>query len=177
MTILSRREVNCCSSACLSQKIPEETFAVDSLMECNTIEQGCGEKSPLEVTKENGLTDTSAKVRQIKDAFLSLERKELKQTYELAIELWMCKESEKLKNLDKQADKSDPEPLGNVGGIKKLVVEEEGHTASQPENLPAELREDRLEKADLSCVEGHIQMSASCSCLCMEMDIVEYSIA
>lgn len=146
-------------------------------MECNAIEQGCGEKSPLEVTKENGLTDTSAKVRQIKDAFLSLERKELKQTYELAIELWMCKESEKLKNLDKQADKSDPEPLGNVGGIKKLVVEEEGHTASQPENLPAELREDRLEKADLSCVEGHIQMSASCSCLCMEMDIVEYSIA
>lgn len=57
------------------------------------------------MTKEDGLTDTSAKLRQIKDTFQSSEQKKLKQTNKLAIDLQVCKESDKFTHLDKQADK------------------------------------------------------------------------
>ncbi|NXC49524.1 RSCA1 protein, partial [Penelope pileata] len=175
---LQMGEVNCCSPACLSQKTLEETFVADSLMECNTIEQGCGEEPPLEVTTENSLTDTATKVGQIKDAFLSSEHEEQKQNNEFAIDHQMCKETGKFEHLKKQTGTTDPEsPPGSVGGIENPVVEDKGCTASQPENPPAEVREDMLEKTDLSCVKGSIQMSASCSCIHMELDVVEHSVA
>uniref|UniRef100_A0A8C9FMX3 Regulator of solute carriers 1 n=1 Tax=Pavo cristatus TaxID=9049 RepID=A0A8C9FMX3_PAVCR len=172
---IQTEEVNCCSPACLSQKTLEETFLADSLMECNTIEQDCGEEPLLEVTKENSLTDSTTKLGQIKDASLPSELKEPKQKNELAINHQMCKEPEKFEHLEKQTDKTDPEHPGNIGGVEKPVVEEEGHIVSQPESPPAEMREGRLVKADLSCEKGHIQ--ASCSCVHMEVDTAEHSVA
>ncbi|XP_031463845.1 regulatory solute carrier protein family 1 member 1 isoform X1 [Phasianus colchicus] len=172
---LQTEEVNSCSPACLSQKTLEETFLADSLMECNTIEQGCGEEPLLKMTKENSLTDSTTKLGQIKGASLPSELKEPKLKNELAINHQMCKEPEKFEHLEKQTDKTDPEHPGNIGGVEKPVMEEEGRTASQPESLPAEMREGRLEKADLSCVKGHIQ--TSCSCVHMELDTAEHSVA
>ncbi|NXK46889.1 RSCA1 protein, partial [Chauna torquata] len=174
---LQTREVTSCSPACLSQKTLEETFVADSLMECNTKEQGHGQEPPLEVTKENSLTDTAAKHGQIKDVFLSSEQEEQKQKSELARDHQMCKEPEKFEHLEKETDTTDAEPPCSVGGVEKPVVEEEGHTASQPETPPAETRGDGLEKADLPCVKGNIQMSASCSCMHMEVDVVEQCVA
>ncbi|XP_021272991.1 regulatory solute carrier protein family 1 member 1 isoform X1 [Numida meleagris] len=174
---LQTEETNCCSPACLSQRMLEETFLADSLMECNTIEQGYGEEPLFEVTKENSLIDTTAKLRQIKDASLPSEQKEPKQKNELAIDHQICKEPEKFEHLEKQTDKTDPESPGNVGGVEKPVVEEEGCVASQPESPPANMREGRQEKADFSCVKGSIQVSASCSCVHMEVDTAEHSVA
>ncbi|XP_031412533.1 regulatory solute carrier protein family 1 member 1 isoform X3 [Meleagris gallopavo] len=172
---LQTEEVNSCSPACLSQKTLEETFLAHSLMECNTIEQGCGEEPLLKVTKENSLTDSTTKLGQIKDASLPSELKEPKQKNKFAINHQMCKEPEKFEHLEKQTDKTDPEHPGNIGGVEKPVVEEEGRTASQPGSPPAEMREGRLEKADLSCVKGRIQ--TSCSCVHMEVDTTEHSVA
>ncbi|OXB52171.1 UNVERIFIED_CONTAM: hypothetical protein H355_002205, partial [Colinus virginianus] len=170
-------EENCCAPACLSQKTLEETFVADSLMECNAIEQGCGEKPLLEVTKENSLTDTTTTLGQIKDASLFSEQKEPKQKNKLAIDSQMCKEAEKLEHLEEQTDKTDPESPGNIVGVEKPVLEKEGSTASQPASPPVEMREGRLEEADLSCVKGSIQVSASCSCVHMEVDTAEHSVA
>ncbi|POI33011.1 hypothetical protein CIB84_003237 [Bambusicola thoracicus] len=172
---LQTEEVNCCSPACLSQNTLEETFLADSLMKCNTAEQGCGEEPLLEVTKENSLTDSTTKLGQIKNASLPSELKEPKQKNKLAINHQMCKEPEKFEHLERQTDKTDPEHPGNVGGVEKPVVEEEGRTVSQPESPPAEMREGILEKADLFCVKGRIQ--ASCSCVHMEVDTAECSVA
>lgn len=172
---LQTEEVNCCSPACLSQNTLEETFLADSLMECNTIEQGCGEEPLLEVTKENSLTDSTTKLGQIKNASLPSELKEPKQKNKLTIKHQMYKEPEKFEHLEEQTDKTDLEHPGNIGGVEKPAVEEEGRTVSQPESPPAEMREGRLEKADLSCVKGHIQ--ASCSCVHMEVDTAERSVA
>ncbi|NXI65407.1 RSCA1 protein, partial [Anseranas semipalmata] len=174
---LQTGEVTCCSPACLSQKTLEETFVADSLMECNAKEQGHGQEPPLEVTEENSLTDTAAKHEQSKDVSLSSEQEEQKQKNELATDHQLCKESEKFEQLEKQTDTTDPEPPCNLGGAENPVVEEEGRTASQPENPPAEMRGDGLEKADLPCMKGSIQMSASCSCMHMEVDVVEQSVA
>lgn len=173
---LQTGEVTCCSPACPSQKTLKETFVADSLMECNAKEQGCGQEPPLEVREENSLTDT-AKHGQIEDVSLSSEQEEQKQKNELAIDHQTCKESEKPEQLEKQIVTTDPELSCNVGGVEKSVVEEEGHTASQPANPPAETRGDGLEKADLPCMKGSIQMSASCSCMHMEVDVVEQSVA
>ncbi|OXB60706.1 hypothetical protein ASZ78_006069 [Callipepla squamata] len=170
-------EENCCAPACLSQKTLEETFVADSLMECNAIERGCGEKPLLEVTKENSLTDTATTLGQIKDASLFSEQKEPKQKNKLAIDSQMCKEAEKFEHLEEQTDKTDPESPGNIVGVEKPVLEKEGSTASQPASPPAEMREGRLEEADLSCVKGSIQVSASCSCVHMEVDTAEHSVA
>lgn len=144
-------------------------------MECNTIEQGCGEEPLLEVTKENSLTDSTTKLGQIKNASLPSELKEPKQKNKLTIKHQMYKEPEKFEHLEEQTDKTDLEHPGNIGGVEKPAVEEEGRTVSQPESPPAEMREGRLEKADLSCVKGHIQ--ASCSCVHMEVDTAERSVA
>ncbi|XP_052547666.1 regulatory solute carrier protein family 1 member 1 isoform X1 [Tympanuchus pallidicinctus] len=171
---LQTEEVNSCSPACLSQKTLQETFLADSLMECNTIEQGCGEEPLLKVTKENSLTDSPTKLGQIEDASLPSELKEPKQKNEFAINHQMCKEPEKFEHLEKQTDKTDPEHPGNIGGVEKPAVEEEGHPASQPGSLPAEMREGRLEKADLSCVKGCIQTSCHVH---MEVDTTEHSVA
>lgn len=173
---LQTGEVTCCSPACPSQKTLKETFVADSLMECNAKEHGCGQEPPLEVTKENSLTNT-AKHGQIEDVSLSSEQEEQKQKNKLAIGHQTCKESEKPEQLEKQIDTTDPEVPCKVGGVEKPVVEEEGHTASQPENPPAETRGDGLEKADLPCMKGSIQLSASCSCIHMEVDVVERSVA
>ncbi|XP_072210485.1 regulatory solute carrier protein family 1 member 1 isoform X1 [Excalfactoria chinensis] len=165
---LQTEEVNSCSPACLSQETLEETFLADSLMECNTTEQGCGEEPLLEVTKKNSLSDSTDELGQIKDAPLPSELKDRKQ--KLAINHQMWTEPEKFEHLEKQTDKTDPEHPGKIGG-----VEEEGHTASQPEIPPAEMREGSLEKADLSCVKEHVK--TSCSCVDMEVDTAEHSVA
>ncbi|NXE14829.1 RSCA1 protein, partial [Lophotis ruficrista] len=165
-------ELTCRNPACLSQKTLKETFIADSLEECNAKEQDHGPEHPLEVTKENSLADTAAEHGQNKDTCLSSEQE---QKHELPIEHQMCKEPEK-EHLEKQTETTDPEPPCHVGGVEKPIMEE----ASQPENPPAETR-DELEKADLSCVKGSIQMSASRSDThaeaFMEIDVVEQSVA
>lgn len=166
---LQTEEVNCCSPACLSQETLGETFLADSLMECNTTEQDCGEEPLLEVTKENSLSDSTDELGQIKDASLPSELKDRKQ--KLAINHQMLTEPEKFEHLEKQTDKTDPEHPGKIG-----EVEEEGHTASQPEIPPAEMREGSLEKADLPCVKEH-NIQPSCSCVDMEVDTAEHSVA
>ncbi|NXN42597.1 RSCA1 protein, partial [Rhinoptilus africanus] len=161
-------EVTCCNPACLSQKTLKDTFIADSLKECNAKEQDHGQEHPLEVTKENCLADAATKHRQNKDRSLSSEQDPIDhQTY---------KEPEK-EHPEKQTETTDPEPPCRVGGVEKLVVEE----ASQRANPPTETRGDGLEKANLSCAKGSIQMSASCSCVhmeaFMEIDVAEQSVA
>ncbi|NXV51598.1 RSCA1 protein, partial [Uria aalge] len=166
-------EVTCCNPACLSQKTLKETFIADSLKECNAKEQDHGQEHPLEVTKENSLAGTATKDWQNKDICLSSEQE---QKHELPIDQQTCKEPEK-EHLEKQTETTDPEPPCRVGGVEKLVVEE----ASQRANPPPETRGDGLEKANLSCVKGSIQMSASRSCVhmeaFMEVDVAEQSVA
>ncbi|NXE83217.1 RSCA1 protein, partial [Cochlearius cochlearius] len=164
-------EVTCCNPACLSQKTLKETFVGDSLKECNAKEHDCGQEHPLEVTKENSVADTAAK--QNKEVCLSSEQEP---KHELPIDHQTCKEPEK-EHLEEQTETPDPEPPCHVGGVEKPVVEE----ASQPENLPMEMKGDGQEKAGLPCAKGSIQMSASCSCMhtesFMEVDVVEQSVA
>ncbi|OXB70576.1 UNVERIFIED_CONTAM: hypothetical protein H355_014592 [Colinus virginianus] len=147
------------------------------IMECNAIEQDCGEEPLLEVTKEKSSTDAATKLGQIKDASLSSEQKEPNQKNQLAIDHQMCKAVEKFEHLEEQTDKTDPESRGNFVGVENPVLEEVGSTASQSASSPAEMREGRLEEADLSCVKGNIQVSTSCSCVPMEVDAAEHSVA
>ncbi|NXT95444.1 RSCA1 protein, partial [Anhinga rufa] len=166
-------EVTCCNPACLSQKTREETFIADSLKECNAKEQDRGQKHPLEVTKENSLTDTAAKHGQNKDVCLSSEQE---QKHEHLIDHQTCKEPEK-EHLEEQTETTDPEPPCHVCCVEKPVAEEAG----QPENPPTEMKGDGQEKAGLSCAKGSTQTSASCSCMhteaFMEVDVVEQSVA
>ncbi|KFU88199.1 Regulatory solute carrier protein family 1 member 1 [Chaetura pelagica] len=159
--------------ACLLQKTLKETFIADSLKECNTEELDYGQEHPLEVTKDKSLADTVAKDGQKKAVCLSPQQE---QKHELPIGHQMCKEPEK-KHLEKQTETADPEAPRHVGEVEKPVSEE----SSQPENPPTETTGDGQEKASLSCVKGHIQMSASCSWMqteaSMEVDIVEQSVA
>ncbi|XP_063273126.1 protein DDI1 homolog 2 isoform X1 [Prinia subflava] len=161
----------CSSPACLSQKTLKETFSADILTECNAKGQDHGQEHPLEVTKVN-LADTAAKHRQDKDVCLSSEQE---QKRELPTDHQMCKEPEK-EHLEEQTETTDPEPPCCVGGVEKPAVAE----AKQPENPPLEMR-DGLERADLSCVKGSIQLSASCSHVhleaSMEIDAVEQAAA
>ncbi|XP_051493320.1 protein DDI1 homolog 2 isoform X1 [Apus apus] len=165
-------EGTCCNPACLSQKTLKETFIADSLKECNTEEQDCGQEHPLEVIKDKSLADTAAKDGQKKAVCLSPEQE---QKHELPIGHQMCKEPEK-KHLEKQTETADSEAPCHVGEVEKPVAEE----ASQPENPPTETTGEGQEKASLSCVKGHIQMSASCSWMqteaSMEVDTVEQSV-
>lgn len=164
-------ELTCCNPACLSQKTLKETFVADSLKECNAKEQDCSQEHPLEVTKENSLADTAAK--QNREVCLSSEPE---QKHKLPVDHQTCKEPEK-EHLEEQTETTDLEPPCRLGGVEKPVVEE----ASQPENLPMEMKGDRQEKAGLLCVKGSIQVSASCSCThtesFMEVDVVEQSVA
>ncbi|NWI36747.1 RSCA1 protein, partial [Picathartes gymnocephalus] len=157
--------------ACLSQKTLKETFSADILKECNAKGQDHGQEHPLEVTKVN-LADTAAKHRQDKDVCLSSEQE---QKHELPTDHRMCKEAEK-EHLEEQTETTDPEPPCCVGGVEKPAVAE----AKLPENPPMEMR-DGLERADLSCVKGSIQLSASCSHVhmeaSMEIDTVEQAAA
>ncbi|NXC74223.1 RSCA1 protein, partial [Anhinga anhinga] len=166
-------EVTCCNPACLSQKTREETFIADSLKECNAKEQDRGQEHPLEVTKENSLTDTAAKHGQNKDVCLSSEQE---QKHERLIDHQTCKEPEK-EHLEEQTETTDPEPLCHVCCIEKPVAEEAG----QPENPPTEMKGDGEEKAGLPCAKGSTQTSASCSCMhteaFMEVDVVEQPVA
>ncbi|NWH73002.1 RSCA1 protein, partial [Piaya cayana] len=161
-------EVPCCDPARLSQKTLKETFIADSLEECNAKEQGRGQKHPLEVTEENSFADTATKHGQNTDRDLPSEQEE---KHELPIDPQTSKEPEK-EHLEKQSEKTDPEPPCRAGGAEKSVDE-----ASQPENPPTERRGDGLEKAGLACVKGTIQMSSSCSFVhtdaFMEVDVAE----
>ncbi|NWI53385.1 RSCA1 protein, partial [Calyptomena viridis] len=165
-------EGTCSNPACLSQKTLKETFVADILKECNAKEQDHGQDHPLEVTKDN-LADTSAKHGQDKDVCLPLEQE---QKRELPVDHRMCKEPEK-EHLEEKTETTDPEPPCHVGGVEKHVVAE----ANQPENPPMETRGNGLETASLSCVEGSIQLSASCSCVhmeaSMEIDVAEQAAA
>ncbi|NXJ82252.1 RSCA1 protein, partial [Trogon melanurus] len=162
-------EVTCFNPACLSQKTLKETFTADSLKECNAKDDDCGQEHPVEVTKENGLTDTADKHEQNKDVCLSAAR-------EVPIERHMGNEPEK-EHQEEQIETTDPEPPCHVGGIEKPVVEE----ANWPENPPVETRGDGQEKAGLACAKGSLQTSASCSCTrteaFMEIDVVEQRVA
>ncbi|KFQ25671.1 Regulatory solute carrier protein family 1 member 1, partial [Merops nubicus] len=166
-------EVTCCDPACLSQKTLKEAFLADSLKECNSKEQDCSQEHPWEATKENNLADTVAEHGQNKDVCLSSEQEP---KHELPIDHQECKDPGK-EHLEEQAEPTDPGPPCHVDGVEKPAVGE----ASQPENPPSELRGDGKEKAGLSCVEGSIQVSASCSCVqteaFMEVDVVEQSVA
>ncbi|XP_064326597.1 protein DDI1 homolog 2 isoform X1 [Phalacrocorax carbo] len=165
-------EVTCCNPACLSQKTHKETFIADSLKECNAKEQDRGQEHPLEVTKENSLTDTAAKHGQNKDVCLSSEQE---QKHECLIDHQTRTEPEK-EHVEEQTETTDQEPTCHVGGIEKPVAEEAG----QPENPPTEMKGDRQEKAGLSCAKGSTQTSASCSCIhteaFMEVDVAEQSV-
>ncbi|NXF11381.1 RSCA1 protein, partial [Smithornis capensis] len=165
-------EGTCSNPACLSQKTLKETFVADILKECNTKGQDHGQEHPLEVTKDN-LADTAAKHGQNKDVCLPLEQE---QKHELPIDHRTCKEPEK-EHQEEQTETTDPEPSCHVGGVEKHVVAE----ANQPENPPMETRGNGLERAGLSCVQGSIQLSASCSCVhmeaSMEIDVVEQAAA
>ncbi|NXS59628.1 RSCA1 protein, partial [Brachypteracias leptosomus] len=162
-------EGTCGDPACLSQETLKETFLADSLKECNAKEQGRGQEHPLEVTKEHGLAEPAAEHGQNKDVALSLDQE---QKHELPIDHQMCKDPGK-EHLEEKTETSDPEPPCHVGGVEKPVAEEAG----QPENAPMETRGDGEEKADLSCVTGSIQVSASRSWMqteaFMEIDVVE----
>ncbi|XP_035757705.1 protein DDI1 homolog 2 isoform X2 [Egretta garzetta] len=164
-------ELTCCNPACLSQKTLKETFVADSLKEHNAKEQDRGQEHPLEVTKENSSADAAAKQNREVCLFSEQEQK-----HKLPIDHQTCKEPEK-EHLEEQTETSDPEPPCHVGGVEKPVVEE----ASQPENLPMEMKGDRQEKAGLPCAKGSIRVSASCSCThtesFMEVDAVEQSVA
>ncbi|NXO24639.1 RSCA1 protein, partial [Cisticola juncidis] len=151
----------CSSPPCLSQKTLKETFSADILTECDAKGQDRGQEHPLEVTKVN-LADTAAKHRQDKDVCLSSEQE---QKHELPTDHQMCKEPEN-EHLEEQTETTDPEPPRCVGGVEKPAVAE----AKQLENPPLEMR-DGLERADLSCVKGSIQLSASCSHLEASMEI------
>ncbi|NXK68504.1 RSCA1 protein, partial [Sylvietta virens] len=161
----------CSSPVCLSQKTLKETFSADILKECNTKGQDHGQEHPLKVTKVN-LADTAAKHRQDKDVCLSSEQE---QKHELPTGHQMCKEPEK-EHLEEQTETTDPEPPCCIGGVEKPAVAE----AKQPENPPMEMK-DGLERVDLSCVKGSIQLSASCSHVhmeaSMEIDAVEQAAA
>ncbi|NXH16413.1 RSCA1 protein, partial [Bucco capensis] len=167
------REVTCCSPACLSQETFKGTFIADSLEECNSKEQGCGQEHPLEVTKEKSLAGTAVQQGENQDVGLSSEQE---QKHELPIVHQTCKEPEK-EHLEEQTETTDPEPPCHVGGVEKPVVEE----ASQPENPPVERRGDGQEIAGPSCAKGSVEVSASCSCLqmeaSMEVDVVGQSVA
>ncbi|NXA09927.1 RSCA1 protein, partial [Sapayoa aenigma] len=164
-------EGTCSSPACLSQKTLKETFVADILKECNAKGQDHGQEHPLEVTKDN-LADTAAKHRQDKDVCLPLDQE---QKPELPPDHQTCKEPEK-EHLEEQTEATDPEPPCRVGGVEKHVAE-----ANQPENPPVEARGNGVQRAGLSCVEGRIQLSASCSCVhveaSMEVDVVEQAAA
>lgn len=54
--------------------------------------------------------------------------------------IFKCAKTQRSSNIWINKLTSDPEPPGNVGGVKKIVVEEEGRTASQPEDAPADVR-------------------------------------
>ncbi|NXQ25676.1 RSCA1 protein, partial [Alaudala cheleensis] len=163
-------EATCSNPACLSQKTLKETFSADILRECNAKEQDHGQEHPLEVTKVN-LAD-AAKHRQDKDVCLSSEQE---QKHELPTDHQMCKEPEK-EHLEEQTETTDPESPCCVGGVEKPAVAE----TKQPENPSMEMR-DGPERADLYCVKGSIQLSASCSHVhmeaSMEIDAVEQAAA
>lgn len=157
----------CSNPACLSQKTLKETFSADILKECSAVGRDHGQEHPLEVTNVN-LADTAAKHRKGEDVCLSSEQE---QKHELPKDHQMCKESEKV-HLEKQTQTTDPEPSYGIDRVEKPAVAE----AKQPENPPMEMR-DGLESADLSCVKGSFQLSASCSYVhveaSMEIDAVE----
>ncbi|NXB72344.1 RSCA1 protein, partial [Donacobius atricapilla] len=162
----------CSSPACLSQKTLKETLSADILKECNAKGQDDGQEHPLEVTKVS-LADTAAKHRQDKDVCVSSEQEE--KNHGLPTNHRMCKEPEK-EHLEEQTETTDPEPPCYIGGVEKPAVAE----AKQPENPAMEMR-DGLERADLSCVKGSIQLSASCRHVhmetSMEIDAVEQAAA
>ncbi|NXA56172.1 RSCA1 protein, partial [Nothocercus julius] len=171
---LQAEEVTCGSPTCLSQNTFKETFA-DSLKECNAKEQGHGQEPPLEVTPGNSLADTAAKHRQKKEVPEQEEQKN-----QLPGDYQMCKEPVN-EHLEKQKETTDPECPCSVGGVEKPAAEEEHCKGIHPENSPAEMRGNGLEKAGVSCVKERIQMLASCSCthteIFMEIDVAEKSLA
>ncbi|NXG74940.1 RSCA1 protein, partial [Baryphthengus martii] len=166
-------EVTRCDPARLSQKTLKDTFLADTLKDCNAKEQDHGQQHPLEVTKGDSLAEPAAKHGRNKDLCLSAEQE---QKHELPVDHQASKGPEK-QRLEEQTETTDPEPPCHGGGFEKPVVEE----TSQPENPPRETRGGGREKADLPCVKGGIQVSASCSSVqaeaFMEIDAVERSAA
>ncbi|KAM8796391.1 regulatory solute carrier protein family 1 member 1 [Eudromia elegans] len=152
----------------------EETFA-DSLKECSAKEQGHSQEHPLKVTPGNSLAYTAAKHGQSKEVPEKEEQKN-----RLPGDYQMCKEPVN-EHLEKQNETTDPEWPCSAGGVGTPAAETCCCKGIHPENSPAEMQGNGLEKAGLSCMKERIQISASCSRMhmevSMEVDAAEKSLA
>ncbi|CAM2104345.1 protein DDI1 homolog 2 isoform X2 [Caretta caretta] len=178
------------AAACHSPTIPsqntlEKTVAADSLKKYNAKELAHGLESPMEVTRESSLSDTTSKRGQqaVLDVSLPSEPLELNQMNEFPLDLQTYKEPVSERCLDKQNEPIEPEYPCNVSGLELPAVGEQGLTNIQPESPVdslAERRESGLEKIELSCRNDNIPMSACCGCthteIFMETDVAEQSV-
>ncbi|XP_074790079.1 protein DDI1 homolog 2 isoform X2 [Natator depressus] len=177
--------VACHSPTIPSQNTLEKTVAADSLKKYNAKELAHGLESPMEVTREGSLSDTTSKHGQqaVLDVSLPSEPLELNQMNEFPLDLQTYKEPVSERCLGKQNEPTEPEYPCNVSGLELPAVGEQGLTNIQPElpvDSPAERRESGLEKIELSCGNDNIPMSASCGCThtetFMETDVAEQSV-
>ncbi|CAM5166353.1 unnamed protein product [Eretmochelys imbricata] len=177
--------VACHSPTIPSQNTLEKTVAADSLKKYNAKELAHGLESPMEVTRESSLSDTTSKRGQqaVLDVSLPSEPLELNQMNEFPLDLQTYKEPVSERCLDKQNEPIEPEYPCNVSGLELPAVGEQGLTNIQPESPVdslAERRESGLEKIELSCRNDNIPMSASCGCthteIFMETDVAEQSV-
>ncbi|XP_037736857.1 protein DDI1 homolog 2 isoform X1 [Chelonia mydas] len=177
--------VACHSPTLPSQNTLEKTVATDSLKKYAK-ELAHGLESPMEVTREGSLSDTTSKHGQqaVLDVSLPSEPLERNQMNEFPLDLQTYKEPVSERCLDKQNEPTEPEYPCNVSGLELPAVGgEQGLTNIQPESPVdslAERRESSLEKIELSCGNGNIPMSASCGCthteIFMETDVAEQSV-
>ncbi|XP_067422365.1 protein DDI1 homolog 2 isoform X1 [Emydura macquarii macquarii] len=174
----------CQSPTISSQTTLEKTVVADRLMKYNAKGQACGLESPIEMTRDSSLSDSTSKQGQqaVLDVPLPSEQLELNQMNEFPLDLQTYKEPVSEQCLDKQNEPTEPEHPCNVSGLELPAVGKQGLTNIQPESPVDSLPERRgngLEKIGLSCGKENIPMSASCGCthteIFMETDVAEQS--
>uniref|UniRef100_A0A8C0HB27 Regulator of solute carriers 1 n=2 Tax=Chelonoidis abingdonii TaxID=106734 RepID=A0A8C0HB27_CHEAB len=177
--------VACHSPTIPSQNTLEKTLAADHLMKYNAKEQAHGLESPMEVTREGSLSDTTSRNGQqaVLDVPLPSEQLELNQMNGFPLDLQTCKEPVSEQCLDKQNEPTEPEHPCNVSALGLPAVGEQGLTNIHPESpidSLTERREGGLENIELLCGKENIPMSASCGCshteIFMETDVAEQSV-
>uniref|UniRef100_A0A674KBI4 Regulator of solute carriers 1 n=2 Tax=Terrapene triunguis TaxID=2587831 RepID=A0A674KBI4_9SAUR len=177
--------VACHSPTIPSQNTLEKTVAADHPMKYNIKEQAHGLESPMEVTREGSLADTTSKHGQqaVLDVPLPSEQLELNQMNEFPLDLQTHKEPVSEQCLDKQNEPTEPEHPCNVSALELPAVGEQGLTNIQPDSPIDSLTERRksgLKNIELSCGKENIPVSASCGCTCteifMETDVAEQSV-
>ncbi|XP_053864988.1 protein DDI1 homolog 2 isoform X1 [Malaclemys terrapin pileata] len=177
--------VACHSPTIPSQNTLEKTVAADRLMKYNIKEQAHGLESPMEVTREGSLADTTSKHGQqaVLDVPLPSEQLELNQMNEFPLDLRTYKEPVSEQCLDKQNEPTEPDHPCNVSALELPAVGEQGLTNIQPESPIDSLTERRKsgrENIELSCGKESIPMSASRGCtpteIFMETDVAEQSV-